>query len=651
MAANDLLSGPSGRLQASSATPQPRKLTALERNNLKWEFHKAEIRLIYVDQDKTLKETMQCERKWKEKIKQWKFDKNVPSSDMGFMVIKAEKRKAEHGKDTMFYRSGIPVDRNKLEQFKKRKTREGTMNTQSVPETPPQVAYSTPKPQSRGLSPIREADDFLGETAELGLSSTGFEGENTNLLPSTQHVTPQQDAMIAHFSGDNHQLSLSTQIPGNFSNHGLLQNFGSMEEADAHVSELGSLAEELESSCDTQDIHRRSSTELQYVEVLRRYIDSDANTMDPVPGQTYVIWFLTYLETSASSNLAISLDLCLHVYNISLDRPSKIAMSIDVTFLNLLRRHFKDLTSPRLFTAFGNIMHKDKKDSLRLAFEATLKEELQEGFLAEQHSTMNHGHFRLIAITFASQLYDSSFHSSYDQLEQDITEMKASMDQLRKENISIPLPIRISLSQIDIALNQSVPPESVFESRKYAFLIPSIVSLPLVFSNAGWLREAEAFYSVIGCNRGWLKIPAGPRLQIEVQYCQHLLRGRLWCAALYAVLFIYTTISVSRSHHYSWTILQSVVLSVSEVFRSVPRPLDQYISAEVAQQIMELDQSLRDYCHDPPKTPVFSQNIANDTHEDEEDGMEDFKSSNQYGVTYTESGMTGISFNYSDLWR
>lgn len=35
-----------------------RKLTALERNNLKWESHRPEIRIIYLDQDETLKDTM-----------------------------------------------------------------------------------------------------------------------------------------------------------------------------------------------------------------------------------------------------------------------------------------------------------------------------------------------------------------------------------------------------------------------------------------------------------------------------------------------------------------------------------------------------------------------------------------------------------------
>ena len=45
--------------RASSASQQqPRKSTALERNKLEWETHKNEIEEIYMDQDKTLEETM-----------------------------------------------------------------------------------------------------------------------------------------------------------------------------------------------------------------------------------------------------------------------------------------------------------------------------------------------------------------------------------------------------------------------------------------------------------------------------------------------------------------------------------------------------------------------------------------------------------------
>ncbi|KAF8858195.1 hypothetical protein BDZ45DRAFT_403561 [Acephala macrosclerotiorum] len=134
---------------------QPRKLKALERNNLTWESHRDEIRSIYVDQDKTLRETMlwfemergfrKSERKWKDKIKEWRFKKNIPAKELGFMVAKAEKRKLEEGKDTEFRRHGLLVDDSKVEQFKKRRITTVAADC-IVPETPPHIAYDTPKP-------------------------------------------------------------------------------------------------------------------------------------------------------------------------------------------------------------------------------------------------------------------------------------------------------------------------------------------------------------------------------------------------------------------------------------------------------------------------------------------------------------------------
>src|ERR1700680_4915889 len=113
MSAPSILPKMSEEIPASSASDQrqPRKLTALERNNLEWESHKDEIRGIYMAQDKTLKETMQwferehnfswrcvrnfesliqivtrhSERKWKEKMQEWGFEKNIPAKEMKFM--------------------------------------------------------------------------------------------------------------------------------------------------------------------------------------------------------------------------------------------------------------------------------------------------------------------------------------------------------------------------------------------------------------------------------------------------------------------------------------------------------------------------------------------------------------------------------------
>jgi hypothetical protein len=60
------------------------------------------------------------ERKWKEKLTEWKFDKNIPATDMN-VVAKAEKRLHEEGKETVFYMGTSQITRERIEQFKRRK--------------------------------------------------------------------------------------------------------------------------------------------------------------------------------------------------------------------------------------------------------------------------------------------------------------------------------------------------------------------------------------------------------------------------------------------------------------------------------------------------------------------------------------------------
>jgi hypothetical protein len=65
------------------------------------------------------------ERKWKEKLKEWKFDKNISAADMSILVAKAAKRMHNEGKRTVFFLGESQITRERIEQFKRRKlTRE-----------------------------------------------------------------------------------------------------------------------------------------------------------------------------------------------------------------------------------------------------------------------------------------------------------------------------------------------------------------------------------------------------------------------------------------------------------------------------------------------------------------------------------------------
>jgi hypothetical protein len=123
------------------------KLSCKDRNDQKWNSHRDEIHQIYVTEDKTLKETpsaieqrhgfkarcvpppviscrsesLDSERKWKAKLKEWNFEKYVPADEMSFIVAKLGKRKTDEGKDTLFFRGETRITPDRIENFKKRK--------------------------------------------------------------------------------------------------------------------------------------------------------------------------------------------------------------------------------------------------------------------------------------------------------------------------------------------------------------------------------------------------------------------------------------------------------------------------------------------------------------------------------------------------
>ncbi len=66
------------------------------------------------------------ERKWKDKVKEWNFDKNISARDMSIVVAKVGKRVRDEGKDTVILHREAQISRERIEQFKRRKiTKDG----------------------------------------------------------------------------------------------------------------------------------------------------------------------------------------------------------------------------------------------------------------------------------------------------------------------------------------------------------------------------------------------------------------------------------------------------------------------------------------------------------------------------------------------
>jgi hypothetical protein len=60
------------------------------------------------------------ERKFKEQLKNWEFEKNITSAEMGFIAAKEKSRIKEKGKCTIFYSRGITINPKRIYAFKKR---------------------------------------------------------------------------------------------------------------------------------------------------------------------------------------------------------------------------------------------------------------------------------------------------------------------------------------------------------------------------------------------------------------------------------------------------------------------------------------------------------------------------------------------------
>jgi len=65
------------------------------------------------------------ERKWKMKLKEWKFEKYLSDQDKMIIIAKAEKR-ARDGKDTVFYHGDTEITTERIENFKRRKVSKET---------------------------------------------------------------------------------------------------------------------------------------------------------------------------------------------------------------------------------------------------------------------------------------------------------------------------------------------------------------------------------------------------------------------------------------------------------------------------------------------------------------------------------------------
>ena len=212
--------------------------------------------------------------------------------------------------------------------------------------------------------------------------------------------------------------------------------------------------------------------------------------------------------------------------------------------------------------------------------------------------------------------------------------------------------------------------------RIYPELEPLITQLTSAISAAGLFHEAELLFSILQSTQS-RQLLAQRRTQISLQYCLHLERNRAWEPLSRNVLEAYEDFSNLHPHQFSGDIEK---FQTSRGARILIRWMKKIIDANPGvshppgssdadldtRELYNLDEEFppspvssdSEESEDEDRRRGISEPIVIEDDEDEaktndkdSDDIDDCKSSNKFGVTYTESGITGLSFNYSDLYR
>jgi hypothetical protein len=206
-----------------------------------------------------------------------------------------------------------------------------------------------------------------------------------------------------------------------------------------------------------------------------------------------------------------------------------------------------------------------------------------------------------------------------------------------------------------------------FVTRCYSSAEPWITELADTCSLNGWVHEAELLFTILRGAPSFFIVSKFRRFQISITYCLHLEREERYEKLLDSLLVLYKDLEYSAGGPLGFIYFQDhaskskdnhqIALDIRSVLDRVSDRLGQYMSPEKAREIIRL----RNLFEAVGRGRLASKTEVNENHvvaqenrveaEDDDDQMDDCTSSVRFGVTYTESVITGISFNYSDLYR
>jgi hypothetical protein len=199
-----------------------------------------------------------------------------------------------------------------------------------------------------------------------------------------------------------------------------------------------------------------------------------------------------------------------------------------------------------------------------------------------------------------------------------------------------------------------------YASEWYSSAEPFITELADSCSLNGWAHDAELLFEILRSVYSSIIVSKFRRFQISITYCLHLEREERYEKLLESLLVLYKELEYPAGGPSGFIYFQdhaSKSKDNHQIALDIRSVLDQYLSSEQAREITKLMR----FFEAARSGELTSERDLNGDHvvaqedrveaEDDDDQMDDCTSSVKFGVTYTESVITGISFNYSDRYK
>lgn len=531
--------------------------------------------------------------------------------------------------------------------------------------TPKHIDYETPKPHFNDQDPVgslEDGDEFITASRQISPLETPNEYPGPDDDNSAANVAGQSSEILSSTL----ELELGTGKRKWKKIQQLLQD---------HIEELEPalkpLKEDLRIARELLDRGQRSRAETEYFKAVQKYINQKWKQDDPL-----IIAFVTELvehfNSCTEDEMSTSVSLCLGLlqnFLLAFSPDSKNHSLVWAALDSLLWTHpgvVQEINMQRVIAALHD---PDADERLCSALRSSLGRMPPSGNINEKG-------FRLSLLAFACHLKEYLEGSS-------LLGSRAAFSDLHKTLIYLWHSQRSFRSDdfMEGALVNDI--HSIFVSelvqgnlaldKCYSSIEPSINRLAFASSVLGWFGEAEALFTVLRSTPSLKLITSDRGTEISVQYCLHLEIQKRYAELLLVLYDAYADFENSyKTTEYLQDYLFGVrrhILDMRDILNKVPGPLAQYVSSEKALEIVRLGHLTRKVF---PISPISADREAEDDEdvedvedveelimemdqnkvEDDGEQMDDCRSSNKFGVTYTESIITGISFNYSDLyWR